>query len=59
MATSSTQEIIEKTREDRVRKDTGTIRFARRIVRLACKHFRDRGRVRANGRLCRDKAGWR
>jgi hypothetical protein len=59
VATSSTQEIIEKTREDRVRKDTGTIRFARRIVELACKHFRDRGRVRANRRLCCDKAGWR
>jgi hypothetical protein len=59
VATSSTQEIIEKTREDQMRKNTGTIRFARRIVRLACKHFRDRGRVRANGRLCRDKARWR
>ena len=43
MAVGSAQEIIEKTREDRVLKDTGTIRFARRIVELAYKHFRDRG----------------
>lgn len=43
MATGSAQEIVEKTREDWVLKDTGTTRLARRIVRLSCKHFRDRG----------------
>ena len=49
MATGSAQEIVEKIRddqlgrEDRVLKDTGTIRLARRIVELACKHFRDGG----------------
>ena len=49
MPTDSAQEIIEIMREDqlgrdyRVLKDTGTIRSDRRIVILACKHFRDRG----------------
>ena len=48
MLTDFAQEFIEITREDRlgredrVLKDTGTIRLARRIVELACKHFRDR-----------------
>jgi hypothetical protein len=46
---SSAQETFEimqeyqRGREDRVLKDTGTIRSDRRIVELACKHFRDRG----------------
>ena len=49
MATGSAREIGEKIRddqlgrEDRVLKDTGTIRSDRRIVIRACKHFRDRG----------------
>ena len=46
---SSAQVIIERMRDDqlgrenRVLKSTGTIRFARRIVKLACKHLRGRG----------------
>ena len=49
MATGSAKEVVEKIREDRlgredrVLKDTGTIRLARRIVKLACKNCRDRG----------------
>jgi hypothetical protein len=49
VATASAQEAIEimreeqQTREDRVPKDTGTSWFERRIIKLACKHFRDRG----------------
>ena len=46
---SSAQEIIgimredQTGREDRVLKSTGTIRSDRRLVKLACKHSRDRG----------------
>jgi hypothetical protein len=46
---SSAQEIVEKIREDQlgredqVLKHTSTIRSERRIVKLACKHLRDRG----------------
>jgi hypothetical protein len=46
---SSAQEIIgimregQTGREDRVLKDTRTIGSGRRIVKLACKHLRDRG----------------
>jgi hypothetical protein len=49
MATSSAREIIEiiredqRRREDRVLKETGTIRSDRRIFKLTCEHFRDRG----------------
>jgi hypothetical protein len=49
MATSSAQEIIEIIREDpvlnedRVLKETDTIRCDRRIFKLACEHFRERG----------------
>ena len=49
MATGSAQEIDEKIRDDqlgcenRVLKDISTIRLARRIVILACKHLKDRG----------------
>ena len=46
---SSAQVIIERMRDDqlgrenRVLKSTGTIRSDRRLVKLACKHLRDRG----------------
>jgi len=49
VATSSAQEIVKKLRddqlgrEDRVLKDTGTIRSGRWIFKPACKDFRGRG----------------
>ena len=46
-------------REDRVLQQIRTSQPRRQIFELACKHFRDGGRVRANGRLCRDKGKWR
>jgi hypothetical protein len=33
----------QRRREDRVLKEIGTIRSERGIIKLACKHFRDRG----------------